>query len=451
MFGLISGTVAETGGDVPRFIQADPITPQPFEGCGLHIHQHPEQPAAETLIVFVHGWSGGGYSTWAQLPSALYRDDTLKADVGLFDYVSGLRRRPRNNPDLDLVVLELLDEIRDLTGYRHLAFVCHSMGGQIATAALRRSFERHDGDQALPGRTSCLITLGSPRAGTKWVLTRYFPTKDQPYLLLHGSIAGLNNQFLTNYVDISLEGELTTRTFHIPHFVGVGSADGVVDVFSAGFSIPDGQKRAFRGNHSGFLKHVDLAGWVTASIRAGRAGTTTTRQQNRRQAVPPMFTRFKGHSLRGDWQDAYEQALTEFSQESTGPVVDITGAPPGKPVSLLMRVLRCEDVADGSIRDELLEIKAANESNQIHTVGLSPHGDRSDARAQEVFDLLGSSESRWIKGTEDLAGLKSEMVTWLRRSRFLVASHEPRYVGGSDNYSFTGSTDIDDTWGLGQQ
>lgn len=434
---------------MPRFIDADPITPQPFEDSGLHIHQHPEQPAAETLIVFVHGWSGGGYSTWEQLPSVLYRDETLKADVGLFDYVSGLRRRPRNNPDLDLVVLELLDELRDLTGYRHLAFVCHSMGGQIATAALRRSFERHDGDQALPGRTTCLITLGSPRAGTKWVLSRYLPTKDQPYLLLHGPIAGLNNQFLTNYVDTSLEGGHTTRTFHIPHFVGVGSADGVVDAFSAGFSIPDGQKRAFRGNHSGFLRHVDLAKWISGSIRAGRAWTAKPRQRNRRQALPPLFTRFKGHSLRGDWQDAYEQALTEFSEESTDPVVDVTGAPAGKPVGLLMRVLRCEDIVDGTVRDELLQIKTANESNQIRSVGLSPHGDQSDARAQDVFDLLGSSESRWIKGTENLADLRNEMVTWLRRSRFLAGSLEPRSSGEGNIDSFTGG--IETAWGLEQQ
>lgn len=403
-----------------RFIPADPCQREEFTTTSLHIHQHASTPSPDTLIVFVHGWGGHGYKTWKTLPSELYQHESLRADIGLFDYTSGLRRRPGNSPELELVVTDLLDELRDLTGYRHVAFVCHSMGGVLASAALRRSFERNDGGKALANRVSCLIMLGSPRAGTRLMPFGLIPSEDKHYLVLHSRVAESNAQFLTNYVDTSVVGELQ-RTYHVPHFIGVGAADSVVDSFSAGFGIPDAQKRVFRGTHSGFLRHSGLSNWIVSCIKEGVQGIGQRGRRDRMASTPPLFTRFEGHSLHGEWQDQYEKALKDFSNQSTMPVDDMTKKPADEPVGLLMRVLRCDDVGAPAISEELLKIKQAHESEQIHSVGLSPHGKQSADRAREVFDLIGTSESRWIKGTEDLPSLRKEMVRWLHRTKFLIS------------------------------
>ena len=92
-------------------------------------------------VVLVHGLAGHGNKTWNTFAPRIYSNSQLDADVGVFNYRSGWRRRPLNSPELGLVVEELVSELTKLPHVR-IHLVGHSMGGLVAQEAYARYPEK---------------------------------------------------------------------------------------------------------------------------------------------------------------------------------------------------------------------------------------------------------------------------------------------------------------------
>ena len=68
------------------------FTPIPFALCRAALHQRGIPPKADSVVIFVHGLNGGGYSTWGEFPERMFVSTYgVKPDVAVFDYFSGIK------------------------------------------------------------------------------------------------------------------------------------------------------------------------------------------------------------------------------------------------------------------------------------------------------------------------------------------------------------------------
>ena len=105
------------------------------------------------------------------MPGAVYGSDRIDADVAIFDYVSGIRRRLGFSPNIIDVARELNSHL-DALQYKRIILVGHSMGGIICSMAIRLSHQKtpFGHSEALIHRAVGLIALASPRSGARAVI-----------------------------------------------------------------------------------------------------------------------------------------------------------------------------------------------------------------------------------------------------------------------------------------
>jgi pimeloyl-ACP methyl ester carboxylesterase len=122
--------------------------------------------ANRAAIVFVHGFTGNGLSTWANLSDRIAKHPSLTSwDCWTLTYgstswlpdISGIWTA---DADLSTLAAHLRTHVilGVLSPYRTLVLIAHSMGGLVVQKALVD-------DPAFAGRTSAVILFGTPSAG----------------------------------------------------------------------------------------------------------------------------------------------------------------------------------------------------------------------------------------------------------------------------------------------
>jgi len=393
---------------VAEYFDVCPTEDDSFPLPGMHVHRRDN--SGGTLVVFIHGWGGEGYATWRGIPSAVYRADP-GADVALVDYVSGPRRLRSESKSLDGTVDYIVDELQALTAtYSDLLIVGHSMGGVVAAAVLRRS---HEIGQTVHERTLGLLSIASPRAGINRIPFAAKPIRDSMFLAAHAEVHRRNFEFFNNLVDI--ESHIgSTNAFHIPHNVAIATNDRIVNAMTTSGDLPRAHVSRFPGDHTRILARPDVESWVLENLKEFR----TIRADERRRTPDgrrTVVTRFKGHSLHGDWQDAYRHALVDFGNQERVLVLDDTPRMSSDRVGLMVRVVRCEDVTTTELQDELKSYADRHDRQEITGLGISPFGPDSGPYAAQILGLVGDAENRWIKAIANNRALRTEIVRWLSR------------------------------------
>jgi len=405
---------------VAEFFDSCPVASDIFPRAGMHVHRR-DNPGG-TLVVFIHGWGGKGYGTWRDIPSVVYRADP-GADVALVDYVSGPRRLRTESKSLDGTVDYIVDELQALTAtYADFLLVGHSMGGVVAAAVLRRS---HEVGLSVHERALGLLSIASPRAGINRIPFAARPIKDSMFLAAHAPVHRRNFEFFTNLVDVEPHVG-STRAFHIPHNVAIATHDRIVNLMTSSGDLPRSHVSRFPADHTRILARPDVERWVLENLKK----FASVRAEEHRRAPDGrriVVTRFKGHSLHGEWQDAYREALIDFGKKEQVLVLDDTPRMASDRVGLMVRVVRCEDVATPELQDELRTYADRHERKVITGLGLSPFGPGSDSFAAQILGLVGDADNRWIKGIASTQALRTEIVRWLSR---LHSPNEPASYDG---------------------
>lgn len=120
---------------------------------------------SEVAIVFIHGFTGQGSSTWGSMIDYILKEKSvLSWDILTIQYPTTLRMDIPNmwasDPDLDILALNLKTSLSHppFSKYKQLALVAHSMGGLIAQKAVVD-------DNNLCSRVSQLVLYATPSNG----------------------------------------------------------------------------------------------------------------------------------------------------------------------------------------------------------------------------------------------------------------------------------------------
>jgi pimeloyl-ACP methyl ester carboxylesterase len=257
--------------------RTDPRCNQP-----LIIHGHPAEPAQD-MVILVHGWGGGRYTTWDRMAEFLF-SDLPACDVGLYDYPSGTRRARRTGLDLERQAANLADSVRDC-GYRSVVLVCHSLGGLVAGRAIVNLIYSQAADGSghpATDRLAGLFLCGSPMAGTKLVpgMLRWM-TPDLRWLAPHsGTVTEMAKAFADRVLPAppAKPGQLV-----LPVYALIGGRDRVVDEFSARGAIPSDHCLNTVGGHLDLVhpKTREDQGylWLLSHVRRELAGHAERIQQ----------------------------------------------------------------------------------------------------------------------------------------------------------------------------
>lgn len=134
---------------------------------------------SEAAIVFIHGFTGAGVSTWDAMIGFIREENSIASwDILTIEYPTALRIDIPNvwssDPNLDILALTLRTTLtlRPFAQYKQLALVAHSMGGLVAQKAIVD-------DDKLSRRVSQVVLYATPSNGVE---------KARPFLRLKKQI-----------------------------------------------------------------------------------------------------------------------------------------------------------------------------------------------------------------------------------------------------------------------
>jgi len=252
----------------------------------LFVHRRQEGEQKSHLIIFVHGLGGDRYSTWENgpddknrpksFPRFIFEDEEplQEVDIGLYAYVSGLKRVWfwRASIDLEVEAKILADTLRDANNYDHIILIGHSMGGILIKAAITDLITRHD-DKTLK-RLCGLFLLATPQIGSLrvpgWLSLIH---KDAQALKPHNNLLRhITETFQRSIRNSDLDGGDTPQVYVLPAWAAVAAEDFWVDALSAGLGITDDRRKNVRGSHKRIVKpthrNEETYRWVVQNVRA---------------------------------------------------------------------------------------------------------------------------------------------------------------------------------------
>lgn len=245
---------------------------------GMVVHAHQTQQS-RTLILLIHGFSGHGYKTWGRLPEILFNDPTLCADVGVFDYRSGLRILLGYRGGPNDWVDQIAEQLKDLAAcYDHVILMGHSQGGVVSERAVkaRLSAEMSSNDvvDSMPAKLSVvggLILISAPRAGSRWIPGIFARFVGSTALLpVFNDESSETEQFFTDVVERRNIAGGTGQKYIVPSYSCVGGGDRFVKKFSATHAIPGGQRKTLNTTHVRIAKarneDDEIVGWISGVI-----------------------------------------------------------------------------------------------------------------------------------------------------------------------------------------
>ena len=228
----------------------------------LVLHRHQKQPR-HTVALFVHGLGGRRYGTWKNLPRFLF-EDFPDMDIGLYDYVSGMRRgRLRGSESIESTVNHLADTLRDIDQYereyQQIILIAHSMGGLITQAALLRILDGEStARNSVVPKLAGLFLLAVPRAGSLLVPPITPGFRDAKLLRTHGKQNTSIQQRFTNRVLIGSDSAAPgDGRLLLPTFGMRATRDRFVDDLSSTMGLPESRFKTVRGTHSSIIKPRD--------------------------------------------------------------------------------------------------------------------------------------------------------------------------------------------------
>ncbi|HLX97359.1 MAG TPA: alpha/beta hydrolase [Roseiarcus sp.] len=219
-------------------------------------------------IVFVHGFTGDGLRTWADLSGQIAaRPDLAPWDCWTMTYatswlpdITGIWAA---DADLSILALHLRTHVKEgaLSRYKSLVLIAHSMGGLVAQKALVD-------DQAFAARTSAVILFGTPSGGLDKARSIRFWKRQLADMAKTGPfIAGLRASWQERFA------QKAPFTF----LAVAGERDQFVPPESSIGPFPDEQQAVVSGNHVTMLAPVgddpEVAALIAGRIAAGNPGS----------------------------------------------------------------------------------------------------------------------------------------------------------------------------------
>jgi tetratricopeptide (TPR) repeat protein/pimeloyl-ACP methyl ester carboxylesterase len=323
-----------------RLIQdtfAEPDDPGALHGEPLVIHLRSEPTRNRAIVIFVHGLGGNRYgrgATWGFFPQFVF-EDFPDVDVGLYEYVTFLRRlKFWESIQLSKEAIVLADLIRDVTPYEAVILVGHSMGGLLCEAAIA-SLVNTAQEQAIQ-KTRAMILMATPQTGSQRVpsVLRFF-SKDASALRPHGEFVTSLQRTLTNRLWLYETGNPPQKQYPIPVWAVLGSSDFWVDQLSAGIGLPDSQTKTVRGSHTQIVKPdskqhdgYDFVRGCIGKVFARYSATTEgqRRAEGRNVAVRTPAERIPAVGIFFDRREILARFL-EFLNDQTRKLVVIAGLP----------------------------------------------------------------------------------------------------------------------------
>lgn len=331
---------------VTRFPQSR-FEPQPFNPAGLHLHTA-SAGARHSLVILVHGFTGRGYKTWEALPGRLFDGgDGAPVDVGVYDYISGPRRRIGGGGGTFRFLVDQLgaDLWQIADEYKHIFLVGHSMGGliieNVAKAFLQRRAMLGEADRA--GPLAGLVFVAAPRAGVGLAVPILRGVI--PEFVVLGRLSDRSSEidaFFTSWTERSNVAEAAPGKTILPAFAVLGGNDKFVSSFSSTFGIPESQRLHIAAGHSKIAKpgqgESELMTWMLNDVIRSRV---EVREQEGRQrshrtdrnvpasagggpsAVVTKFSSDVGGLL---WEEMYNEAR-QAATSSLVEVVDVRDVP----------------------------------------------------------------------------------------------------------------------------
>jgi hypothetical protein len=384
-----------------RFARAE------FDSGRFNLHVDPDA-SPRTLVVLVHGLSGGGYETWGQLPERLFSGaDGPAVDIGVYDYRSGRRRPLGRTSDFEFWTRQLGGHLRDLAAeYSDIFLVGHSMGGLLIETVARdylqtRAFDGEEGSGAL----AALVVVASPRAGSGWAVPLLGPLRPEIRILkrLNARSAGVATFYATR-VERRNVAAAAPGIVVLPVYAALGGSDRLVSYFSATFGVPATQQRHLEAGHSSIVRpapwDAELIGWLHRDVITARLEVRAQAARERQHAAhhpaataadprPVVVTRFMtdtsgvtGKKIqKGTWR----------ATTTTAVVVHDARDVPGAEVDLLIAVHHADLVlaGDPAVRALVLQARDAREQQSSMSVGICPVGVRFDAAETIAREWLG--------------------------------------------------------------
>lgn len=427
---------------------------EPFNSLRFNLHTNPMK-RLKRVAVFVHGWGGGGYRTWHDFIQMTF-DGTYSEpmDVAVFDYNSGLQAACAGSSALGADSERLASGIEELErNYSSVHLVCHSLGGLVAGEAIRSSLtHRRLGGQPADTNIAGYYMFASPRAGTGLaspllsVLIREFR-----WLKRFSPQCETVERFFTDHVQTHAVAHTLEQQFLIPRFAYLGSADKVVDRFSASFSIPRLQIKHTTGDHRSIVKptaedHPQLA-WLSQMVSSVE-NLRKQRERERpyaRQKVNPttsrqvLVTKLWHDPSTGDCADLYNDVRKEASRDGVLVQDRAELLAHDTSIDLLLSVHDASEVNDRTENSHHMVANALTEYQQSSylTVAITPVGeDHCHATAVVNEWLLPDppAERFYVEGAADNDALRDLMWKWMQR----IIQRDPRRGNrsGSDIESF---------------
>jgi tetratricopeptide (TPR) repeat protein len=408
-------------------------------------------------IVFVHGFTGDGPRTWADLADRIAgRADLAPWDCWTITYatswlpdITGIWAA---DADLSKLALHFRAHVNlgALARYQSLVLIAHSMGGLVVQKALV-------GDAAFAARTSAVILFGTPSGGLVKARSIRFWQRQLADMAKTGP-------FIT-----SLRAAWQERFGREPPFkflAVAGERDQFVPPESSIKPFPDDQQAVVSGNHTSMLAPGDdfgVVALIAGRIAAGNPGSALGdplaraiergdfrkvvadlypgREQLDRKALVRLAIALDALGRR---DEAYEILATRADLDS-----DAIGTMAGR---LKRKWLLSRRQADGEAAMEHYAkgyalATAANNLPQVYYHGINLaflefvlRGDRAAAkrRAQDVLGVCAASQANrsadeWLPATEGEANLLigDEAAALAAYRRFVGAGKDPWKVSST--------------------
>lgn len=413
------------------------------DASGMNLHRHPHR-SERTLVIFVHGFNGKGYGTWAEFPRLLFEDSHgFAADVAVFRYSTGyLAAVPfKRTVNLNATIRRLQRAINELAPhYSSIYLFCHSLGGIVGQIAVEQYLKNYLLDlHELNTKIAALFFFGSPRAGTRLApafLNGVF--REFEYLTRFSDHLTDTELFYNSYVEMEPIASLGKKKFLIPRYVCAGSRDAVVEGFTATYGVPLDRIYDSDLNHKRMVKPMsDGAKQFVWALGKLQEVVTLRRSWMRERAFAlehandasvhevHYITELWPGTDGTEWALMFREVRRELSnlKTVTGQQVKIHDKEdlPGQsyPADLLISLHSAEGALQhkDTERAIVLEARRRHESVDEPTVGISPIGDLADAAKNEMESWLAPHRpfgQFFIEPAKDGEALKQLLYDWLK-------------------------------------